>query len=88
MIKKEIKGKIIQQNAVHAKDTGSVEVQTAILTKQIDELSKHLKSHKKDNHSRRGLLKMVSKRRKLLSYLSKNDEPRYKKLIKKLGLKK
>ena len=88
MIKKETKGKIIQQNAVHAKDTGSVEVQTAILTKQITELSKHLKSHKKDNHSRRGLLKMVSKRRKLLSYLSKDDEPRYKKLIKKLGLKK
>ncbi len=88
MIKKEVKGKIIQQNAVHTKDTGSVEVQTAILTKQIDELSKHLKTHKKDNHSRRGLLKMVSKRRKLLSYLSKNDESRYKKLIKKLGLKK
>jgi len=88
MIKKETKGKIIQQNAQHAKDTGSVEVQTAILTKQITELSSHLKTHKKDNHSRRGLLKMVSKRRKLLSYLSKDDEPRYKKLIKKLGLKK
>ncbi len=88
MIKKEIKEKIIKQNAQHAKDTGSVEVQTAILTKQITELSDHLKTHKKDNHSRRGLLKMVSKRRKLLSYLSKDDEPRYKKLIKKLGLKK
>ena len=88
MIKKETKEKIIKQNAQHAKDTGSVEVQTAILTKQITELSDHLKTHKKDNHSRRGLLKMVSKRRKLLSYLSKDDEPRYKKLIKKLGLKK
>ncbi|TRZ77504.1 30S ribosomal protein S15 [bacterium] len=88
MIKKDIKEKIIKQNAQHTKDTGSVEVQTAILTKQITELSEHLKTHKKDNHSRRGLLKMVSKRRKLLSYLSKDDEPRYKKLIKKLGLKK
>ena len=73
---------------VHGKDTGSSEVQIAIISREIDELAKHLKKHAKDNHSRRGLLKMVSRRRSLLNYLKKEDEKRYKKVIKKLGLKK
>ncbi|MFH1551452.1 MAG: 30S ribosomal protein S15, partial [bacterium] len=64
------------------------DVQIAIFTEQIEELTKHLKKHPKDNHSRRGLLKMVAKRRKLLDYLKNEDEKRYKKVIKKLGLKK
>lgn len=88
MLKKDNKSKIITKFAAHEKDTGSPEVQIAVLTEQIAELSDHLKKHKKDNHSRRGLLKMVSKRRKLLAYLAKEDEGRYKKLIKTLGLKK
>lgn len=88
MLKKDNKSKIITKFAAHEKDTGSPEVQIAVLTEQIAELSDHLKKHKKDNHSRRGLLKMVSKRRKLLAYLAKEDEGRYKKLIKMLGLKK
>lgn len=88
MLKKEEKTGLIDKFAIHKKDTGSPEVQVAVLSKQIEELSSHLKGHKKDNHSRRGLLKMVSKRRKLLSYLSKEDEGRYKKVIKTLGLKK
>ncbi len=73
---------------MHEKDTGSSDVQVAILTKQVEELTKHLKKHPKDNHSRLGLLKMIAKRRKLLDYLMNNDEKRYKKVIKKLGLKK
>lgn len=88
MLKKEEKTSLIDKFAIHKKDTGSPEVQIAVLSKQIEELSGHLKEHKKDNHSRRGLLKMVSKRRKLLSYLSKENETRYKKVIKTLGLKK
>lgn len=88
MLKKDNKEQIIKKFAVHEKDTGSPDVQAAVLTEQINQLSDHLKTHKKDNHSRRGLLKMVSKRRKLLAYLSKENEGRYKKLIKSLGLKK
>jgi len=88
MLKKDSKEKLVKKYATHKTDTGSPEVQVAVLTEQISQLSDHLKSHKKDNHSRRGLLKMVAKRRKLLSYLSKEDENRYKKLIKSLGLKK
>lgn len=88
MLKKDNKEKIIKKFAVHSKDTGSPDVQAAVLTEQISQLSEHLKIHKKDIHSRRGLLKMVSKRRKLLAYLSKEDEGRYKKVIKTLGLKK
>ena len=72
----------------HETDTGSAEVQAAILTRQIEELQAHLKTHKKDNHSRRGLLGIISKRRRLLIYLQGKDEVRYKELIKKLGLKK
>ncbi len=88
MLKQTKKSKIIKDHKLHDSDTGSSEVQVALFTKQIEELIKHLKEHPKDNHSRRGLLKMVSKRRKLLDYLHKEDEKRYKKTIKKLGLKK
>ncbi|MBI4709361.1 MAG: 30S ribosomal protein S15 [Candidatus Portnoybacteria bacterium] len=88
MLKTEKKKKIIEEFKVHEKDTGSTEVQAGILTKQIDLLTKHLKKHTKDNHSRRGLLKMVSKRKKLMDYLSKENEERYKNFIKKAGLKK
>lgn len=69
-------------------DTGSPEVQVAILTERISNLTAHFKSHKKDNHSRRGLLKMVSQRRKLLDYLKERDHPRYAELIKRLGIRK
>jgi len=88
MLKTNKKSKIIKEYKVHEKDTGSSDVQVAILTKQVEELTKHLKKHPKDNHSRLGLLKMIAKRRKLLDYLMNNDEKRYKKVIKKLGLKK
>ena len=79
---------VIKDVQVHGSDTGSAQVQVGLLTKQIDELSKHLKTHAKDNSSRRGLLKMVSKRRKLLDFLAKSDEKAYAKIVKKLGLKK
>ncbi|MBU3918560.1 30S ribosomal protein S15 [Patescibacteria group bacterium] len=82
------KDKIIKEYEVHKSDTGSVEVQTAILTKEIKELLKHLKKHPKDLHSKRGLLQMVDKRRKLLKYLQSKSMRRYNGLIKKLGLKK
>ena len=88
MLKTNKKSKIIKDYKVHEKDTGSSDVQVAILTEQIEEPTKHLKKHPKDNHSRLGLLKMISKRRKLLDYLMNSDEKRYKKVIKKLGLKK
>ncbi len=88
MLETKKKQKIIEKNKVHDTDTGSVEVQVAILSEEIDQLAKHLKKHQKDNHSRRGLLGMVSKRKRLLSYLSKEDEKRYNSLIKKIGLKK
>lgn len=82
------KNKIIKEHKVHEKDTGSPEVQIAIFTEKIKDLTSHLKRHKKDNHSRRGLLKMVSKRKKMLDYLKKEDEKRYAAVVKKLGLKK
>ncbi|MAF20383.1 MAG: 30S ribosomal protein S15 [Parcubacteria group bacterium] len=88
MLKPTKKTKIIKDYKVHEKDTGSSDVQIAIFTKQIEELAKHLKKHPKDNHSRRGLLKMIVKRKKLLEFLKKEDEKRYKKIVKKLGLKK
>ena len=78
----------IEAFSMHKTDTGSAPVQIAILSKRIDELVGHLKTHRKDHHSRRGLLKMVGKRRKLLSYLMKRDEKTYKSLLKKLDLKK
>ena len=84
----ERKQEIINQYRRDEKDTGSSEVQIALLTERINELTEHLKVHKKDNHSRRGLLKMVGKRRNLLNYLAKKDEATYKELIQKLGLRK
>lgn len=88
MIRKEEKQEVILQNAQHEGDTGSPEVQIAILTKRIADLTEHLKTHKKDHHSRRGLLRMVGKRRNMLNYLAKKDINRYRALIAKLGLRK
>lgn len=87
-LNKTKKKKIIKTSQLHEEDTGSPEVQTAILTERINELSEHLKEHNKDNHSRRGLLQMVNKRRRLLTYLKKKSEERYNELIEKLDLKK
>ena len=87
-LSKETKQQIIKEYAIAEGDTGSPEVQVAVLTAKIDYLSEHMKSHAKDFHSRRGLLKMVSSRRRLLDYLKKDDEARYTTLIKKLGLRK
>jgi small subunit ribosomal protein S15 len=81
------KANIIKELKQSDADTGSSEVQIGILTKQIEELTTHLKTHRKDNHSRRGLLKMVGKRKKLLDYLGKNKPKSYTSLVKKLGLK-
>ena len=77
---------IIKKNQVHDKDTGSTEVQVAVLSVQITELTKHLKKHKKDNHSRRGLIKMVADRRTHLKYLERKDKARYNDLMKKMNL--
>ena len=88
MLKDDSKTKIIKKFATTKGDTGSPEVQIALLTERIKELTEHLKLHKKDNHSRRGLLKMVSKRRRLLHYLRGSVEDRYKTLIKSLNLAK
>lgn len=88
MIRKEDKTAVIEANRTHATDTGSPEVQIAILTARIHELTEHLKVHKKDNHSRRGLLKMVGQRRSMLAYLQKKDINRYRALIAKLGIRK
>jgi len=88
MISKEMKSEIIEKYKRDEKDTGSPEVQIALLTERINELTEHLKVHKKDNHSRRGLLKMVGKRRNLLNYLAKKDINRYRTIVEKLGLRK
>ena len=85
---KERKQEVISSFKRDEKDTGSPEVQIALLTERINELTEHLKIHKKDNHSRRGLLKMVGKRRNLLNYLAKKDEDRYKTIVEKLNLRK
>lgn len=82
------KTEIIEKNRTHENDTGSPEVQIAILTKRINDLTAHLKSHKNDHHSRRGLLKMVGHRRNLLNYLKKKDVNRYRAVIEKLGIRK
>jgi len=82
------KAQIIEQYKLHDGDTGSPEVQIAILTERINHLNEHLKIHKKDHHSRRGLLKMVGQRRGLLNYLMKKDIERYRAIIEKLGLRK
>ncbi len=83
----EKKSGIVNEHKQHATDTGSPEVQVALLTTRINELTEHLKIHKKDNHSRRGLLIMVGQRRKMLNYLKKEDSARYEQLIAKLGLR-
>lgn len=87
-LQKDSKKKIIKDNRLHESDTGSPEVQVALLTEKIQKLSDHLKLHKKDNHSRRGLLQMVGKRKRLMSYLKKKDEERYNALIEKTELSK
>ncbi len=86
-ISKERKTEIINEFKVHENDTGSPEVQIAILTDEINNLNEHLRTHKKDHHSRRGLLKMVGKRRNLLNYLRESDVTRYRDVIQKLGLR-
>jgi len=83
----ERKKELIGEYATNKGDTGSPEVQVAILTERITNLTEHFKTHKKDNHSRRGLLKMVSQRRRLLDYVKSRDEERYSKLIKSLGIR-
>ena len=88
MIRKDEKTAVIEANRTHATDTGSPEVQIAILTARIQELTEHLKVHIHDNHSRRGLLRMVSRRRKLLDYLKRTDLNAYRKLIDTLSLRK
>ena len=85
---KEDKKKVIEKFKTHENDTGSSEVQIAILTKNINRLNEHLKANKKDHHSRRGLVIMVGKRKRLLGYLKNNDIARYKKIIEELGLRK
>jgi len=87
-ITEAVKAKLIKQYATKEGDTGSPEVQVALLTERINNLTEHAKLHRKDNHSRRGLLMLVSQRKKLLSYLKSVDESRYLDLIKKLGLRK
>jgi small subunit ribosomal protein S15 len=88
MTEKEEKQKLIEKYKIHNKDTGSSEIQIALLTERINELVLHLKKNPKDFSSKRGLLKIVSQRKRLLEYLKNEDEKRYKELIKKLGLKK
>ena len=87
MLLKEEKSKVIAEYATHEGDTGSPEVQIAILTKRINDLTEHLKTHKKDHHSRRGLLKMVGQRRNLLNYVMKKDIERYRSIIARLGIR-
>jgi small subunit ribosomal protein S15 len=85
---KEAKINIIGQYKVHESDTGSPEVQVALLTQRINDLTEHFKTHGKDNHSRRGLLKLVSQRRRLLDYLRRKDAERYREVISRLGIRK
>lgn len=87
MLTPKDKDAIIKKYQIHKDDTGSPEVQVAILTREIAEVQKHLEQHKKDNHSRRGLLKMVGNRRRLLRYLKAEDEKRFEKIVEKLKLK-
>ena len=88
MLLKDEKTAVIEANRTHEKDTGSPEVQIAILTRRINDLTNHLKTHKNDHHSRRGLLKMVGHRRNLLAYLKKKDINRYRAVVEKLGRRK
>lgn len=87
MLTKRVKSNVIKEHQAHDKDTGSAQVQIGVLTRRMSELAGHLKANPKDNHSRRGLLKMVSQRRRLLAYLKKSDEKAYVKVTKKLELK-
>lgn len=84
---KEEKQQVIESNRIHENDTGSPEVQIAVLSKRINDLTEHLKVHKKDHHSRRGLYKMIGHRRNLLNYLMKNDITRYRAIVEKLELR-
>ncbi|MBX3294158.1 MAG: 30S ribosomal protein S15 [Acidobacteria bacterium] len=84
---KQVKEKIVEDYKTHGSDTGSSQVQIALLTQRINELTEHFRTHKKDNHSRRGLLKMVSRRRKLLDYLKSKNIEEYHQIIEKLGLR-
>ena len=88
MLATEKKKEVVEKYRVHKSDTGSPEVQVALLSERIKELTEHFKVHKGDHHSRRGLLKMVGRRRRLLEYVKKKDMERYKSLIKRLGLRK
>jgi small subunit ribosomal protein S15 len=83
----EVKAKLAGEHGLHGTDTGSPEVQVAIFTERIRQLTEHTRTHKKDHHSRRGLLMLVGKRRRLLNYLSRNDMQRYRALIAKLGIR-
>jgi len=87
LLAKVEKSSLIEQFRIHEQDTGSPEVQVAILTKRINGLTEHLKQHKKDHHSRRGLLKMVGQRRRMLNYLKKTDMQRYRSIVEKLELR-
>jgi small subunit ribosomal protein S15 len=87
MLSNKEKQNLIKKFQTHKDDTGSPEVQVAILTKEIEQVSEHLKTHRKDNHSRRGLLKMVGNRRRLLRYLKNEDQKRWEKIVEKLKLK-
>jgi small subunit ribosomal protein S15 len=87
-VTKDQKHDIIENHRLHEHDTGSPEIQIALLTERINQLTEHFKVHKKDHHSRRGLLKMVGKRRRLLEYLKSKSVERYQRLIKELGLRK
>jgi small subunit ribosomal protein S15 len=88
MIEKEKKLATVRQYQLHEKDSGSAEVQVALLTERINQMTEHFKTHEHDHHSRRGLLKLVGQRRRLLTYLSNNDVKRYRELIARLGLRK
>jgi small subunit ribosomal protein S15 len=86
-VESEVKAKLAGEHGLHGTDTGSPEVQVAIFSERISQLTEHLKTHKKDHHSRRGLLLLVGKRRRLLNYLIRNDVARYRALIAKLGIR-
>lgn len=88
MLTKDKKTKLIDSHRTHPKDTGSCSVQIALLTERINSLTTHFKTHKKDHHSRQGLLKLVNQRRRLLDYLKKHDDGKYQELIKKLDIRK
>ncbi len=88
MLNKEEKNKIVDEHRIHSKDSGSPEVQVALITNRINYLTEHFSKHKQDHHSKRGLMKLVGQRKRLLQYLKKNDPKRYEDLIKKLNLRK